>query len=169
MFALCYERLDATCLGALEVDGEGNVNVSRRGAGPREYIGPGGFIDLTAAARTIVFVSGWMVHGEIAVAGDAVRVVRRGAPKFVERVREITFNGPRALAAGKQVFYATPVGLFRLTRRGMELARVMPGVDVRHDVLDVAGMPIVLPEGGDVPQVPAAVVSGAGFTLHVAP
>jgi propionate CoA-transferase len=168
MFRLCYERLDATCLGALEVDGEGNVNASRRSDSPRDYVGPGGFIDLSTAAHTIVFVSGWAIHGEVAVEDGRVRVVERGAPKFVERVREVTFNGRRALAAGKGVFYATPVGLFRLTARGMELASVMPGLDVRRDVLDATPMRVVLPETGDPSVVPRAVVSGDDFALSFA-
>jgi propionate CoA-transferase len=163
MFKLCYQRLDATCLGALEVDGEGNVNVSRHGNTPRDYVGPGGFIDLATAARTIVFVAKWTVHGTIAVRNGAMRVTKRGAPKFVTRVREITFNGPRALAAGKRVFYATPVGLFRLTARGMELASVMPGIDVRRDILEATTMRVVLPDAGAVPLVPRLVVEGDGF------
>ena len=166
MFRLCYQRLDATCLGALEVDGAGNVNVSRRGEGPRGLVGPGGFIDLAAAARTIVFVSGWMVGGRVAVEGGRVRVVEQGAPKFVARVREITFDGQRALAAGKHVYWATPVGLFQLTARGVALVRVMPGIDVRRDVLGVATMPIVLPDG-DVPLVAERVVTGEGFALEL--
>jgi propionate CoA-transferase len=161
MFRLCYERLDATCLGVLEADAEGNVNVSRRSDGVRDYVGPGGFIDLTTAARTIVFVCDWMVRGSFAVTGGTLKVVRRGAPKFVERVREITFNGPRALAAGKQVFYATPVGLLRLTPRGLALASVMPGIDVRNDILATTPVPIVVPD--HVPVVSRAVVSGEGF------
>jgi propionate CoA-transferase len=167
MFRLCYERLDATCLGALEADGEGNVNVSRRSDTPRDYVGPGGFIDLAAAAGTIIFVAKWMVDGEIAVEDGAMRVMKRGAPKFVTRVREITFNGPRALAAGKRVFYATPVGLFRLTELGMELASVMPGIDVRRDILEVTRMRVVLPDADEVPVVPRSVVSGDGFGLRL--
>jgi len=166
MFKLSYERLDATCLGVLEADAAGNVNVSRRSDGPRDYIGPGGFIDLTTAARTVVFVSGWMRNGEIAIEGARVRIGKRGAPKFVERVREITFNGARALAAGKRVLYATPVGLFQLTHRGMELVRVMPGIDMRRDILDVAAMPVIVPNG-EIPVVADSVVSGEGFALHL--
>jgi propionate CoA-transferase len=162
MFKLCYDRLDATCLGVLEADGAGNVNVSRRSDAPRDYIGPGGFIDLTTAARTIVFVSGWMVGGEVVVEDGRVRIARWGSPKFVERVREITFNGPRALAAGKRVFYATPVGLFELTPRGIELVSVMPGIDVRRDVLDVAPTAVVVPEGTP-PVVARSIVTGEGF------
>jgi propionate CoA-transferase len=168
MFKLCYRRLDATCLGVLQADGNGNVNVSRRGDGPRNYVGPGGFIDLSTAARTVIFVSAWMAHGEVSVEGGKLRVRKRGRPKFVERVDEITFNGRRALAAGKKVFFATHVGLFRLTGAGMELAAVMPGVDVRRDVLDFAPMKIVLPRSGQVPLVPTAVVTGDGFSLRFA-
>ena len=163
MFRLCYERLDATCLGALQVDSSGNVNVSRRGPGPRGYVGPGGFIDLTAAARTIVFVSAWMDHAQVAVDGDRIRIDRHGKPKFVERVDEITFHGARALAAGKRVLYATHVGLFELTPRGMELVRVMPGIDVRRDIVDTTPMRVVVPASGPLPVVAREIVSGIGF------
>jgi acyl CoA:acetate/3-ketoacid CoA transferase len=44
----------------------------------------------------------------------------------------------------------------------MELASVMPGIDVRRDVLDVASMRIVLPERA-IPVVPTSVVTGRGF------
>jgi propionate CoA-transferase len=130
----------------------------------QNYIGPGGFIDLSTAARTVVFVSAWTAHGEIVVEGGKLRVRKRGEPKFVARVDEITFNGRRALAAGKKVFYATHVGLFRLTGAGMELAAAMPGIDVRRDILDASPMPIVLPRSGDVPTVHHSIVDGEGFT-----
>src|SRR5204863_350334 len=104
MFRLCYERLDATCLGVLEADGEGNVNVSRRSGGPRDYIGPGGFIDLSTAARTVVFVAGWMMGGEMAVDGTRVRLVRHGRAALLEQVghggadlARITPGEPRAI------------------------------------------------------------------------
>lgn len=153
MFKLCNEKLEATCLGALQVDSHGNVNVSKRGAGVRDYVGPGGFVDLTEAAKTIVFVSAWMAHGQFAVEDGKLRLVKPGTPKFVDHVDEVTFNGRRAVAAGKHVFYATHVGLFQLTERGMELVRVMPGIKVRRDILAHTAMKIVLPESGHVPVV----------------
>ncbi len=167
LFKRCYRTLDAACLGVLEADSAGNVNVSKRGRGVRHYAGPGGFIDFTEAAQTIVFVSGWMRRGEMAVEDGAVRLRKPGTPKFVERVAEVTFNGPRALRAGKNVFYATPVGLFRLTPRGMELTSVMPGIDVRADILEATRMKIVLPTSGDVPVIPRSMVTGAGFHLRL--
>ena len=160
VFRQWSRHLDATCLGALQVDSLGNVNVSRRGDGPRHYVGPGGFIDLTAAARVIVFVSPWMVHGEPVIADGRLRIARAGAPKFVERVDEITFDAARALAAGKRVFYATHVGLFRLTGRGVELAAVMPGIDVRRDILGATPMRILRPRSGRVPLLPTELLDG---------
>ncbi len=168
IFKLCYERLDATCLGALQVDSQGNVNVSKRGPTIRDYVGPGGFIDLTTCARTIVFVSAWMARAVLEVDDGTVRIAREGTPKFVDRVDEITFNGPAALAAGKKVFYVTGVGVFRLTKRGVELVQRMPGIDVRRDILSRTSMKIVLPRGGRVPAVPRSIVTGQGFRLRVA-
>lgn len=160
LFTRCASGLDATCLGVLQVDGLGNVNVSLRGKGPRRYVGPGGFVDFCNAAETIVFVSSWMHRGRIAVEDGRLRIVERGAPKFVERVDEITFSGPQALAAGKRVFYVTHVGVFRLTERGLELVRVMPGVDLQRDVLDFAPITPRLPSSGRLPRVPRSIVTG---------
>lgn len=162
LFKRCYERLDATCLGVLQADSQGDVNVSKRGDGPCHYVGPGGFIDLAAAADTIVFVSAWMTRAQIAVEDGKLRIVKRGTPKFVDRVDEITFNGARALAAGKQVFYATHVGLFQLTSRGMELISAMPGVDVRRDILN-GPMKVVVAGSGRIPIVDRSIVTGEGF------
>ncbi len=165
LFKRCYRRLDATCLGALEVDADGNVNVSRRGAGVESYSGPGGFTDFVDAAETLIFVCGWMRGGKIDVENGAVRVRSRGPGKFVERVSEVTFNGRVALDAGKKIFYATPVGLFRLTRRGMELAGVFPGVDRRRDIDRVVPFPIVRPRNRRVPILPSSLVGGEGFAI----
>jgi len=165
LFKRCYRRLDAACLGALEVDGAGNVNVSKRGPGVRNYAGPGGFMDFTTAAPVLVFVSGWTRRADLVIEGGGIRQRKHGAPKFVERVAEVTFDGQQGLRAGKQVYYVTPVGIFHLTERGMELSGVMPGIDVRRDIIEATPMKIVLPSSGKVPLVPRSIVTGEGFTL----
>jgi acyl CoA:acetate/3-ketoacid CoA transferase len=58
------------------------------------------------------------------------------------------------------VLYATPVGLWRLTARGMELAAVIPGVDVRRDIVEATAMPVVLPPSGRVPLLDRSIVTG---------
>lgn len=160
LFARCRERLDAACLGALEIDAAGDVNVSKRGRGVRRYIGPGGFLDFTSDARTIVFVARWMRGGEIAVGDGSLRVVRRSRPKLVKCVAERCFDAQRALHAGKRVFYVTPIGVLQASERGLTLIRVMPGIDVERDVLAAAPFPIALPGSGRVPVLDRALVDG---------
>ncbi len=165
VFKLCYEKLDVTVLGVLQADSDGNVNVSKRGEGAKNYVGPGGFIDLTTAAKMIVFVGTWMAHSKMAIENGKMKFLQKGTPKFIEKVDEITFCGSEAVKAGRKVFYATNVGVFRLTERGMELIQVMPGIDIQKDIIETSPMKIVLPENGAVPVVPAEIVTGKGFKL----
>lgn len=165
VFHLCRERLDTTILGVLQADSEGNVNVSCRGPGAINYVGCGGLPDLVRSARNILFVGTWMAHADLRIEKGRLRIARPGTFKFVDRVDEITFCGREALALGKVVHYATNVGVFRLTERGMELIEVMPGVDIRRDILEACPMRAVLPTEGQVPTVPDEVVTGRGFRL----
>ncbi len=164
VFRLSYETLDTTILGILQVDSDGNVNVSKRGPRALDYVGPGGLPDLTAAARNILFVGSWQAGGRIALRDGRIAIEQRGTPKFTGRVDEVTFNGRRALEAGKNVFYVTHVGVFQLTPRGMELVRVMPGIDIRRDVIEGCPMRVVPPEQ-DPPVVEAPVMTGRDFRL----
>lgn len=165
IFHLCYEKLDVTILGLLQADRDGNINVSKRGEGPLNYVGPGGLPDLAASAKTLIFVGTWMAHAEMAIEDGKLKMVKRGTHKFVERVDEITFNGREALKAGKQAYYCTNVGTFRLTERGMELVEVMPGIDIDTDLIAACPMDFLLPESGEVPVVGRDVVTGEGFKL----
>ncbi len=166
VFRKAHESLDVTVLGILQVDSDGNVNVSKRGEGPLRYVGPGGFIDFSTSAKMVIFIGSWAAHSKAKVVGNGISIVKPGKPKFVDKVDEITFSGEQALKAGTKVFYATNVGLFRLTERGVELTRVMPGIDIQKDILDVSPMRIVVPESGDVPVVEEPIVTGKGFSLR---
>ncbi len=165
-FERIYKRLDAAILGALEIDSEGNNNVSYRGEGAINYVGPGGFIDLSTCAKHVIFCCAWGAGADLRIERGKMRVVNPGKPKFVERVSEVTFSGPEALKRGKDVFYVTHVGAFRLTARGMELFRVMPGIDVQKDIIEQCPMRIVLPEDGKVQVVEDSIVTGKGFRLE---
>ena len=106
-----------------------------------------------------------MAQAEFDVEAGRVTIKKPGKPKFVEAVDEITFNGAEALKSGKKVFYVTHVGAFQLTPRGMELIRVMPGINIQKDILDAAPMRVVLPESGGVPVAGHATVTGKDFRL----
>ena len=125
----------------------------------RDYIGPGGFIDFACAGRTLVFVSKWMRGGELRAEHGEIRLRRRGRPKFVARVTERCFDAARALRAGKRILYVTPVGVFRRVEGGLELASVMPGIDVHRDILELVPFPIALPASGRVPLVDRAILA----------
>lgn len=164
-FRFCYGNLDATVLGFLQIDSKGNVNSSKRGDGAINLVGPGGFIDFSTAAKTVVFVGASMAKSQVTVENGQVKIIKSGIPKIVEKVDEITFSGTEAMKRGQKVFYATTVGLFQLTERGLELVRVMPGVDVKKDILDIYPAKILLPVSGQVPVVDASVVTGEGYKL----
>lgn len=167
VFDMMYKRLDWVILGMLQADSQGNVNVSKRGEGPMNHVGPGGFVDLVTCAKSIMFCTAWGARSRLEVQGDKVKVLDPGKPKFIDKVDEITFNGQEALKHGKNVFYASQVGAFRLTERGMELMYVMPGVDIQKDILDVCPMKIVMPESGEPIQVGPEVVTGKGFRFEL--
>jgi propionate CoA-transferase len=165
IFRLCYEKLDVTILGLLQADCQGNINVSKRGEGPINYVGPGGLPDLAASAKTLIFIGTWMAHAKMTIADGKLKIIQPGTSKFVPKVDEITFNGQEALKAGKKVYYCTNLGIFRLTDRGMELIEVMPGVDIDKDITKSCPMSFVLPESGKVDTVPQNIVTGIGFKL----
>ncbi len=167
VFKRMYSHLDGAVLGMLQADSEGNINVSKRGEGAINYVGPGGFIDITTCAKTVFFVGSWGDRANIQIEGGKLRVVSPGKMKFVDKVDEITFSGREALRHGKKIFYITHVGAFQFTERGMELVRVMPGIDIQKDILDACPMKIVLPEQGEVPVVSSSMVTGEGFSLSV--
>jgi propionate CoA-transferase len=158
------DHLDATVLGFLEVDAAGNVNVSRRGPRFMDYVGPGGLPSITASARTCLFVGTFMQGAEWAIEDGRMVLKKAGKPKLVDAVSEVTFSGREALKAGKQVWYVTTVGAFRLTESGLVLEVVMPGLDVERDIRPNCGLRFTVPEDGPA-EAPASVLTGREYRL----
>lgn len=126
---------DVSFLSFLEVDTDGNVNVSKLGKKPYLTAGCGGFVDITAHARKIVF-SGWFEAGaEIALSPDGLTVTKPGRfTKMVDQVEHVTFSGARARLQGQDVMYITERCVIRLTDRGLVATEVMPGIDPVRDI-----------------------------------
>ncbi len=136
--------ITAGCLSFAEVDGRGNVNVSRLTARPHVLAGAGGFINIAQGTRKILYCGTLTAGGlEIRVEDGRVRIVQEGRfPKFVARTQQITFNGPLAAKQGQEVWYITERAVFRLTTDGLLLTEVAPGVDVEKEIRAKVGFPL---------------------------
>jgi acyl CoA:acetate/3-ketoacid CoA transferase len=135
---------DRCLLSFMQVDRYGNVNVSRLAVKPHVTAGVGGFVDITARARNLVF-SGYFTAGglELAFGDGELRIVKEGrARKFVVDVEHVTFSGRRALAQGQQVVYITERCVLRLETDGLTVVELAPGVDLERDVLAQSDIPL---------------------------
>src|SRR6266487_2733003 len=135
---------DRSLLSFMQVDRFGNVNVSRLAAKPHVTAGAGGFIDITACARNLVF-SGYFTAGglELNVDNGELHIVKEGpARKFVADVEHVTFSGRRALTQGQHVVYITERCVLRLERDGLMVVEIAPGVNLERDVLAQSDIPL---------------------------
>jgi acyl CoA:acetate/3-ketoacid CoA transferase len=126
---------DMTFLSFLEVDLEGNVNVSKLGKKPYLTAGCGGFVDITAHAKKIVF-SGWFEAGAVIELSDnGMTVAKPGNfTKMVDAVEHVTFSGKRAREQGQEVLYVTERCVIRLSGNGLLATEIMPGIDAKRDI-----------------------------------
>ena len=133
--------LDQAFLGMAEVDGEGNVNVSRFGP---KLAGAGGFINISQNARSVYFMGTFASRSRFALENGNLRILVPGSSKFVERVGQVTFSGEYARSRGQTVYYITERCVFRLTEAGLELIEIAPGVVMDRDILaHMAFRPII--------------------------
>ena len=131
---------DVALLSFLEVDAEGNVNVSKLGKKPYLTAGCGGFVDITAHAKKIVFSGLFEAAAELALGRDALRVVRPGKfTKMVAQVEHVTFSGKRARETGQDVLYVTERCVIRLGEGGLVASEIMPGIEPARDIVAASG------------------------------
>lgn len=139
--------LDAAFLGMAQCDRTGNVNVSYFNG---RLAGSGGIINISQSARKLVFLGSFTNDGlEVVASGGVLRILREGRQhKFLEAVEQITFSGGYAAQKGQEVLYVTERCVLRLTRDGLELSEVAPGIDIGDDILAHMSFKPLIPPGG---------------------
>lgn len=133
---------DLGMLSFMQVDQEGNVNVSRLASKPHVTAGCGGFVDITSHARKLVFSGFFRAAGlELDIVRGRLKIRQEGRfAKFVPQVEHVTFSGRRARAQGQDVTYVTERCVIRLLDQGLTVTELAPGVDLERDVLAQAGI-----------------------------
>ncbi len=135
---------DRSLLSFMQVDTDGNVNVSRLAARPHVTAGAGGFIDITANGRNLVF-SGYFTAGglDLAIETGELKILKEGkARKFTPQVEHVTFSGRRARTNGQNITYITERCVIRLEPEGLTVIEIAPGINLERDVLGQADIPL---------------------------
>lgn len=143
--------LDVAFLGSAEVDRFGNVNVSKINGAP---IGCGGFINITQNAKRVVFCGTFTAGGlEIKIADGKLNIIQEGkSKKFISDVEQITFSGKYAAGISQSVLYVTERAVFQLSKEGLELIEIAPGIDIEKDILQHMDFKPIMKDVKEMPK-----------------
>jgi len=126
--------LDLTVLGLAEINRKGDINVSRFGP---KIPGCGGFTNISQNTRRVVFCGSFTASGlELKIGNGKLTILKEGKnKKFVKEVQQITYSGEYGASIGQNVIFVTERAVFCLTKEGLMLIEIAPGVDLQKDVL----------------------------------
>ena len=132
---------DCSLLSFLEVGADGSVNVSRLAATPHRTAGAGGFVDITARAKRIVFSGTFNAGAKLRIDDGALAIDKEGhTAKFVESVDQVSFSGRQAAERGAKVTYVTERCVIEMRDGALVITETAPGIDLKRDVLQCAEM-----------------------------
>ncbi|WP_455873522.1 acyl CoA:acetate/3-ketoacid CoA transferase [Rhizobium yanglingense] len=168
---------DASLLSFLEIGRDGSVNVSKLSFRPHVTAGAGGFVDITARAKKIVFSGMFNAGAKLGVEHGRLMIEKEGKlKKLVNAVEHVTFSGPRGVVQGQDVTYVTERCVMKLTPDGIVLTEIAPGADLQAHILDQSEFPLIVsdklkvmddalfgeaPIGLKLPEMPRRVLEGA--------
>lgn len=138
--------LDLTVLGLAECNAKGDINVSRFGT---KVAGAGGFINISQNTNRVIFCGSFTAGGlELEIGNGELHIIKEGKnKKFIENIQQVTYSASYGISRGQEVYYVTERAVFRLTKDGILLTEIAPGIDLKKDVLDQMGFtPLIADE-----------------------
>lgn len=130
---------DAALLSFLQIGEDGSVNVSKLSVRPHVTAGAGGFVDITARARKIVFSGYFNAGAKLAIENGKLVINKEGkVAKLVPDVEQVSFSGKRAVKQNQDVTYVTERCVMKLRDDGVYVTEIAPGVDMQKHILDQA-------------------------------
>ena len=127
--------VDYAFMGAGEMDCSGNVNATKLGD---KIPGAGGFIDITAGAKNVIFCSTFTGKGlKVGFDEEGIHILEEGKiKKMVKEVQQISYNGKIAAEMNQNMIFVTERAVFCLTPDGPLLVEVAKGVDLQKNILE---------------------------------
>jgi propionate CoA-transferase len=149
---------DVALLSFLQIDSGGNLNVSSLPSRPHITAGIGGFMDIVQNAPRLVFAGQLRGGGsDLDVGPDGLAIRTEGKhPKLVPAVDQVTVPGEVLRRNSRNVRIVTERCTFELRGGGLHLTEIIPGIDVRREILDLCAIPVTVNE-------PLAVMDAALF------
>ncbi|MGL4295046.1 MAG: acyl CoA:acetate/3-ketoacid CoA transferase [Aestuariivirga sp.] len=136
---------DCSLLSFLQIDSHGSVNVSKLGVRPHVTAGAGGFVDITARAKRIVFSGYFNAGARMEIVEGRLRIEKEGkVKKLVKEVEQVSFSGRRGVMQGQDVTYVTERCVLKLTPEGIVVTEIAPGVELQANILDQAEFPLIV-------------------------
>ena len=130
---------DCSLLSFLEIGQNGSVNVSRLAATPHRTAGAGGFVDITARAKRIIFSGNFNAGAKMHIEDGRLVIDREGKiAKIVPEVSQVSFSGRRAAETGQEITYVTERCVLRLLDGKLTVTEIAPGIDLQRDILGQA-------------------------------
>ena len=123
------------------------MNVSKLPARPHVTAGAGGFVDITARARKIVFSGYFNAGAKLSSATAGWSSTRRArSPRSSKRSSRFRFPAGAAVSQGQDVTYVTERCVMKLSAEGLVVTEIAPGIDIRRDILARAIPLTILPD-----------------------
>ena len=107
--------------------------------------GAGGFVDITARAKKIVFSGFYNAGAKMDVVDGKLRIHQEGKiKKLVKTCEQITFSGRRGVMQNQDVTYVTERCVLKLTCDGIVVTEIAPGAELQSNILDQSEFPLIV-------------------------